>query len=103
MRNEQKYPTLMSTSVSENTVLQRLIRKVLLDFEWTSVFFVCDEGTSILFYMNNCKGLRSVLDSDPRFLVDAVTVNSRPPNLVNYQLVLRLIARQARGTCCAFH
>ncbi|GAU89704.1 hypothetical protein RvY_02220 [Ramazzottius varieornatus] len=99
MRDPMKHPTLMSTSVSENFVMQRFIKSVLLDFRWTTVFFLCDEGSPNSFYINNCKGLRSLLDHDPKFLVRAITVNTRPPSTLNYELVLPLIARQSRGAC----
>lgn len=99
LRDKAKYPTVASMSVSDNVVMNNFLKHILTNFEWTTVFFLCDVNEEkILFYIVNCANLKRILRGTGRFLIHEAIFNSSAANESVYLHAIGKIPSVARGT-----
>ncbi|GAU89744.1 hypothetical protein RvY_02255 [Ramazzottius varieornatus] len=49
LRNEKKYPTVLSMSASDGSVGLTFVTRVLNEFKWTNVFLLCDTSENSIY------------------------------------------------------
>ena len=98
LRNRKKYSTVISTSLSDNSVLNSFIGKLLDEFQWTAVFVLYDTNDRIpAFYGVACTELKNFLRRiERKYVVNEASFNSASPGSLTSQIFDRITAG-ARG------